>query len=222
MKLFRNIVALLSGTMILFMLESCSSSSQTSRYNKPKEESNEGKNRIRFTSENDERPDESEAEDLTTANVADDILSNKEFAEKYSKLKDSNIPLTDREKILFEIASYLNTPYQYGGNDRHGIDCSAFTQNVMQKSIGLHLPRTAREQYLAGEFVKNISDLKFGDLVFFDTSKNSYPGHVGIYLGDDRFAHSSSSSGVIISSLKNQYYSSRFIGGRRININSTR
>ncbi len=220
MKLFGNIVLLLLGAIILFMLESCSSSSQTSRYNKPKEESSEGKNRIRFTSENDERPDESEADNFTTSNVADDVLLKKEFAEKYSKLKDSNIPLTDREKILFEIASYLNTPYHYGGNDRNGIDCSAFTRNVLKKSIGLYLPRTAREQYLAGEFVKNMSDLKFGDLIFFDTSKNSYPGHVGIYLGDDRFAHSSSSSGVIISSLKNPYYSSRFIGGRRINIST--
>ena len=220
MNLFRNIVSLLLGAMVLFLLQSCASTSQTHRYNRPEENSESENDGIRFTSGNDERPDEKSSEELTTRDVADNILSNKKITEKYSKLKDSNIPLTDREKILFEIASYLNTPYQYGGNDRSGIDCSAFTQNVLQKSIGLHLPRTAREQYLAGEFVKNMSDLKFGDLVFFDTSKNSYPGHVGIYLGDDRFAHSSSSSGVIISNLKNQYYSSKFIGGRRININA--
>jgi cell wall-associated NlpC family hydrolase len=113
----------------------------------------------------------------------------------------------------------MDTPYKYGGNSNSGIDCSAFTQNVMSHSIKLNLPRTAREQYLSGEYVENITELKFGDLVFFDTSKKVYPGHVGIFLGDNLFVHASQSRGVIISAVEEEYYKTRFVGGRRIDIN---
>ena len=59
-------------------------------------------------------------------------------------------------------------------------------------------------------------ELKFGDLVFFDTRRTVKPGHVGIYLGDNLFAHASSSKGVTISSITSSYYSGRYMGGRRI------
>ena len=75
--------------------------------------------------------------------------------------------------------------------------------------------------YAAIEKVAKEEDLQFGDLVFFDTRINVKPGHVGIYLGDNLFAHASSKKGVTISSLNHSYYQSRFMGGRRVEPNGT-
>ena len=123
-----------------------------------------------------------------------------------------------REKMLMEIIKYLDTPYKYGGTDKNGIDCSAFTQLLYKDILSVQLQRSARLQFSEGEEVSR-SNLKFGDLVFFNTRQRVKPGHVGIYIGDNLFAHASSSKGVTISSLDLSYYSSRFMGARRINNN---
>jgi lipoprotein Spr len=123
---------------------------------------------------------------------------------------------TPKEKMLMEIINYLNVPYQYGGNSKSGIDCSAFTQNVYKSTLSVNLFRSAREQYKQGEVISDVDDLQFGDLVFFDTRSGVSPGHVGIYIGDDLFAHASSKKGVTISSLNHTYYKDRFMGSRRI------
>jgi cell wall-associated NlpC family hydrolase len=81
--------------------------------------------------------------------------------------------------------------------------------------MDLELPRSTREQFKVGENISKY-DLKFGDLVYFNTTKRSYPGHVGIYLGDDQFVHASRSLGVTVSSLSDAYYKKRFIGARRV------
>jgi cell wall-associated NlpC family hydrolase len=64
--------------------------------------------------------------------------------------------------------------------------------------------------------INDRSDLKFGDLVFFNTRRRVRPGHVGIYIGDNLFAHASSKLGVTISSLDYDYYSKRYMGARRV------
>lgn len=134
-------------------------------------------------------------------------------------MKQFNLPLTQREKILFEIVSFIDTPYKYGGSTSNGIDCSSFTQNIYKNSIQIFIPRTAREQYKFGEEIDIPGKLEFGDLVFFNTSRRAYPGHVGIYLGDNLFAHASRKLGVTITSLKTTYYAKRYIGARRVSNN---
>lgn len=124
--------------------------------------------------------------------------------------------VNDREKFIMEIIKYLNTPYRFGGNTEKGIDCSAFTKNVFNHTFSFGLPRSAREQFQIGEEVQEKNDLKIGDLVFFNTRRGVRPGHVGIYLGDNLFAHASSHQGVTVSSLDSTYYSKRYMGGRRI------
>lgn len=135
--------------------------------------------------------------------------------QRLSYITEDNVK---KEKFLKEIINYLNTPYQYGGNSKEGIDCSAFTQNVFRNSLDIFIPRTAREQYKQWKVFDNENELKFGDLIYFDTSRKYFPGHVGIYLDDNLFAHASSSNGVIISSLENAYYSSKFVGANRVKI----
>jgi cell wall-associated NlpC family hydrolase len=80
--------------------------------------------------------------------------------------------------------------------------------------LGRHIPRTADAQYYAGKKVAGASMVP-GDLVFFQTY-TAGPSHVGIYLGKDRFVHASSSHGVTVSSLHDQYWSARYLGAKRL------
>jgi len=139
---------------------------------------------------------------------------------RYSENKNPDVLSSDngtaKEKVLMEIIKYLNTPYKYGGNSKDGIDCSAFTQTIYKNTLSFNLERSARLQYKQGAVISDIEDLKFGDLVFFNTRQRVRPGHVGIYIGDNLFAHASSKKGVTISSLDHSYYIKRYMGGRRM------
>lgn len=115
-----------------------------------------------------------------------------------------------KSRLMGIVNLYLGTPYVYGGDDFDGIDCSAFVQNAL-KELGIDIPRTSRDQYRSGKSVRNP---RFGDLVFF-RMKMGGVDHVGLYLGDRRFAHASSHLGVTIDSLDDPYYSVRFLGARR-------
>lgn len=199
------------------LMVSCSSSSVQQRYNKPEEKKENVDNSIRFSDDNDTGPSKvgitkSEFDEEPIEEIPVDVDN---YLSEHPTRSGSNVQLSDREKVLYEVVKYINTPYQYGGVNNKGIDCSAFTQNVFNRSISNSLPRTASEQFTIGSVISSESNLIFGDLVFFNTTQNSYPGHVGIYLGDGLFAHSSSSKGVTVSSIKNNYYQKRFVGGRR-------
>ena len=106
------------------------------------------------------------------------------------------------------------TPYRWGGKSLQGTDCSGFVQAVYL-SQGIYLPRTSRKQVQVG-YPVSINDLKFGDLIFFSKYFNNYITHVGIYIGNGRFVHSSSSRGVTISSLTKNYYRIRYRVAKRI------
>jgi len=221
LKSFRELVFL--GILSFFFI-SCSSTSQSDRYNKPKDKSdNKSPSSVRFTSKEEKENDTADYRDIgeeipefDEVPVEDHPVDTKELVNKYEKTESFNSALTPREKVLFEVISYLDTPYKYGGVDRNGIDCSAFTQLVFHNSLGIDLPRTARLQFQEGERISSKDELQFGDLVFFNTTKRSYPGHVGVYLGEDLFAHASRSLGVTVSSLKSTYYYTRFVGGSRV------
>lgn len=120
----------------------------------------------------------------------------------------------DRDAVMVKIIELINTPYLWGGTTTNGIDCSAFVQRVMKYALDINLPRTSIMQSSAGEEV-NRDNLQFGDLIFFNTM-GSRISHVGIYLGESIFAHSSSSGGVKTSSLNEDYYNAKFVTARRV------
>lgn len=122
-----------------------------------------------------------------------------------------------RQAIMDEIMNWLGTRYKFGGNNKKGIDCSAFVRTVFMETSSILLPRTAREQYTIGDDISK-RNLEFGDMVFFHTRRRVYVSHVGIYLGDNLFAHASSRYGVTVSSLESTYYSKRLIGARRLTL----
>ncbi len=120
-----------------------------------------------------------------------------------------------KSELMETILDWLGTPYRFGGTTEKAIDCSAFVRAVFLETSNIMLPRTAREQIKVGNEIER-DHLQFGDMIFFHTYNRQYASHVGIFLGDDLFAHASSRYGVTVSSLESTYYKKRFIGGRRI------
>ena len=116
-------------------------------------------------------------------------------------------------RLIDSAHSYLGTPYVFGGTGNGSFDCSGFTMRMYQM-YGVNLPRTADVQYNVGVKVPFGEEIP-GDLVFFETYLPG-PSHVGIYIGDGKFIHASSSRGVTISSLSQPYYSARYLGAKRV------
>lgn len=132
---------------------------------------------------------------------------------KFAMMLDVEVESLTQSQLYRFIEDWWGTRYRYGGSSRDGIDCSGFTCRMMQDVFGISLPRTAREQFQVCDMVAN-SDLREGDLVFFNTRGGI--SHVGVYLGNQGFVHSSTNGGVTISSLQDEYYSKRFLGGGRV------
>lgn len=117
------------------------------------------------------------------------------------------------DKLLPLAKKYIGVPYEFGGTSEKGFDCSGFTRHVMS-GLGVSLPRTTADQYKEGTAVSK-SDLRPGDLVFFETYKSG-ASHAGVYIGDGKFIHASSSNGITINRLSDSYYAERYIGARRV------
>lgn len=104
-------------------------------------------------------------------------------------------------------------PQKWGGTTKEGVDCSGLVQSIYDTEFQLSLPRTTELQVQTGTEVSR-SALRAGDLVFFRHGRKKY--HVGIYLSDDEFLHTSSNEGVTISSLNRSYWTKRWWQGRRL------
>lgn len=146
------------------------------------------------------------------------LLASKGLLSKIGgQIVDTGAQISERTSDLVSTAiGFLGIPYLRGGNSAEtGFDCSGFVRAIYKDTIGLILPRSADQQASATQKIDK-SELKPGDLVFFNTLKRSF-SHVGIYLGDNKFIHSPrSGTSVRIEDMRIPYWNVRFDGARRV------
>ena len=119
-------------------------------------------------------------------------------------------------ELVMQAMGLLGVPYKRGGtSEEKGFDCSGFVRYMYEKSVGLVLPRRAEEQAKVTEEISR-SELKPGDLVFFNTLKRTF-SHVGIYVGDGKFIHAPRpGKAVRVDDMREAYWQNRFNGARRV------
>jgi probable lipoprotein nlpC homolog len=131
----------------------------------------------------------------------------------YNSKNNSKVLTNKPQKhlLMSQYNQWAGTKYKYGGTTKKGVDCSAFVGHVYRDAFNINLPRTTTDLIKEGKYVKR-EDLKAGDMVFFRKGK-----HVGIYLGNNQFMHSSTKNGVVISDLDKGYYAKVYHQARRLN-----
>lgn len=131
------------------------------------------------------------------------------------------VRITENDNIFLynEGARWLGVPHKLGGSTKRGVDCSGFVAIVYREVYGKSLSRSSADMLKHDCRKVSRDKLKEGDLVFFKTTrggKRSVPNHVGIYLKNGRFIHTSTSSGVMVSSLSEPYYTRTWLSGGRV------
>lgn len=148
------------------------------------------------------------------AQTANKVKEQDNLAKEYfSQIMGVAVNATTNTKLYQFVYDWLGTPYRLGGNSKKGIDCSKFSlalyENVFNTTIGYN----SRNQF-ANVTPVNKAELQAGDLVFFKIRSRNIT-HVGVYLGDDKFAHASSSKGVMVSNLNEAYWKRYYYNGGR-------
>ena len=144
-----------------------------------------------------------------------DFKGPKELARLYG------VRITENDNIFLynEGARWLGVPHKLGGSTKRGVDCSGFVAIVYREVYGKQLSRSSADMLKHDCRKVSRDKLKEGDLVFFKTTrggKKSVPSHVGIYLKNGRFMHTSTSGGVMVSSLSEPYYTRTWLTGGRV------
>jgi len=140
------------------------------------------------------------------------------FRRSYEAAFDNNNQKSSQQ-LLRKARSAIGTPYVPGGMSPGGFDCSGFVCWAY-KSVGVNLPRTAREQSVVGKRITNVEDMKVGDIVAFRHPRRGY--HTGIYVGDGKFIHSPHRRTTVrVNSLDDPYFKGTFLGARRVKMDGT-
>jgi len=131
--------------------------------------------------------------------------------------KKLNTCNTSPDEIIETAQKYLGVPHCMGGTTMKCMDCSGLLVTVFGRH-GIYLPHNSEEQARYGEIISKMDELKKGDLVFFIRSYKTHLliTHSGIYLGNNKFIHTSSQNGVTITSLNDRWWKERFIFGTRV------
>ncbi|WP_134089685.1 C40 family peptidase [Olivibacter sp. XZL3] len=134
--------------------------------------------------------------------------------EYFSQIMGIAASATTNTKLYQFVYDWIGTPYRLGGKTKNGIDCSKFAYELYEKVFNTSIGNNSRNIYTQVDPISK-SDLKPGDLVFFKIRSRSIT-HVGVYLGDRKFAHASTSRGVMISNLDEAYWKRYYFNGGRM------
>ena len=150
----------------------------------------------------------------------DPLLGNNTLAvnglkQKYAAILNVSPTAITNYSLYHFIEEWYGTDYHRGGSDKDGIDCSAFVQKLYGEVYGIDLLRTSLEQFKNCEHLHTSAEASEGDLVFFKIHSRHIT-HVGVYLGNNYFVHASSSQGVMISNLNEDYWKKYFAGAGHI------
>lgn len=141
----------------------------------------------------------------------------KKLDENHMEIDDLDAGLADQ--IIDYAKSFMGTKYKYGGMNKKGIDCSGLIYQSFLNAGDIFLPRSSREIANQGERIR-LNQVQKGDLIFFKTNSSRSINHLGLVVenkkGDIHFIHSSTSRGVIISSLTENYWHKSFVEARRL------
>ena len=123
----------------------------------------------------------------------------------------------DNKKLYKELKKWLGTPYVYAAHTcGEGTDCSGMVMEVFLEVYGIKVHRNSAKMLEENCRVIDLDDLKEGDLVFFCTNGDDRVSHVGIYLKENKFVHASSSRGVAVDDLRQNYYATHFHAAARV------
>lgn len=145
-------------------------------------------------------------------------LAQREQTRRLSQQLGVKVTPKDDLRLYEATAQWLGTPYRYGGTSRNGVDCSGFVGQIYQQVYRKKLMRNTAD--IARKDCRKVSKgrLKAGDLVFFNTSKKKRKGinHVGLFLKDGYFVHASTSKGVMVNNLHEEYYRKSWKQGGKV------
>lgn len=136
--------------------------------------------------------------------------------EKWAAL-DIKLGKKENKELYKELKRWLGTPYVYGGHTcGEGTDCSGMVMEVYLKVYDIKLHRNTAKMLEQNCRAIDYDDLREGDLVFFVTSSDGHVSHVGIYLKENKFVHASSSRGVVVDDLRQNYYVNHYHTAARV------
>ncbi len=210
------ILLLTSCSAVKNVLQPKQSTPASAPANEPVEVRPEYKRERTGSSTSTKQPAIFQTKDVASYSSSLELFSLSQF--RYAIRLDVPVEIIQNKPLYELIDNWWGTPYRLGGTTQRGIDCSAFVQTLMLGVFAMQLPRTAREQKETAAWIP-MSDLKEGDLLFFNTRGGV--SHVGIYLHNNKFVHASTSGGVMISDLNETYWSRKLLGAGRVLQNSS-
>jgi murein DD-endopeptidase / murein LD-carboxypeptidase len=132
----------------------------------------------------------------------------------FSQIMGVALSATSNVKLYQFIYDWIGTPYRLGGDSKNGVDCSKFAFQLYDKVFNTVIGNNSRNIFSMVNPIDK-EELQEGDLVFFKIKSRSI-SHVGVYIGDNKFAHASSSRGVMISNLEAPYWKRYYYKGGRL------
>lgn len=205
-----TILTLAAAVLMSLPVVSCRTTSNTTHTYRPySERRNRGGNNDNATV--DDTPIEKSTETQKPAHRGSTLVS-----EEWARL-DIKLGKHDNKELYKELKRWLGTPYTYGGHTLgQGTDCSGMVMEVYQTVYGIKLQRNTAKMLEMNCEPIDLDKLKEGDLVFFITSSDGHVSHVGIYLKDNKFVHASSSRGVVVDDIRQNYYATHYHTAARV------